>query len=74
MEYRWIPDEEWEKIVGQFRMHVAETLSIFNMYGQGDYIKGAVEEIVELFIDGTQKVRGKDKPYSKMKRIPRLER
>ena len=44
------------------------------MYGMGDFVGGAVDEIVELFIDGTQKVRGKDKPYSKVIRIPRRDK
>ena len=73
-EYMWLSDDDWNKLVGQFRMQVGETLSIFNMYGMGDWVGGAVEEIVELFVDGTQKVRGMDKPYSKIKRIPRRDR
>ena len=70
-DYMWLSDDDWNKLVGQFRTSVGETLSIFNMYGMGEFVGGAVEEIVELFVDGTQKVRGKDKPYSKIKRIPR---
>ena len=72
-EYMWLSDEDWNKLVGQFKMHVAETLGCFNMYGMGDFVGGAVDEIVELFIDGTQKVRGKDKTYSKIIRIPRRD-
>ena len=75
MEYRWVEQDEWDKLVSQFRIHVGETLwGCFDQYGLGVFIEGAVEEIVELFIDGTQKVRGKDKPYSKIKRIPRRDR
>ena len=73
-DYRWLEDEEWDKLVGQFRLHAAETLGCFDLYGMGDLIPGAVEEIVELFVDGTQKVRGADKPYSKIRRIPRRDR
>ncbi len=73
-EYRWVDQASWDKLLGQFRLHVAETLSCFNLYGMGDLIPGAVEEIAELFIDGTQKVRGMDKPYSKIIRIPRVDK
>ncbi len=73
-EYRWLDEDSWNKLVGQFKLHVAETLGCFNLYGMGDLIPGAVEEIVELFIDGTQKVRGMDKPYSKIIRIPRVDK
>ena len=73
-DYRWLEDEEWNKLVGQFRTHVGETLGCFNMYGMGEFIGGAIEEIVDLFVDGTQKVRGMDKPYSKVNRIPRLDK
>ena len=73
-DYRWLDDDEWDKLVGQFKLHVAETLGCFNLYGMGDLIPGAVSEIEELFIDGTQKVRGMDKPYSKVNRIPRLDK
>lgn len=67
----WLEEEDWNKLVGQFRLHVGETLSCFDGYGMGVFIPGAVEEIVELMIDATQKARGADKPYNKTKRIPR---
>ena len=73
-EYRWIEDEEWNKLVLQFKLQVGETLGAFDMYGMGDLIPGAIAEITELFIDRTQKARGRDKPYSKIKRIYRRER
>ena len=67
----WLSDEDWAKLVGQFKLQVGETLSCFSGYGMRDFITGAVEEIAELMIDATQKARGIDKPYNKVKRIPR---
>ncbi len=73
-EYRWLEDDEWKKLLWQFRTNVNETLSCFDMYGMGSLIPGAVAEIEELFVDGTQKVRGADKPFSKIIRIPRVDK
>jgi len=73
LDYYWLPEDKWNKAIGQFRLQVAETLSVFNMYGMGEYIPGAVDEISDLAITLTQKVRGKDKPYQKEKKNPRLK-
>ena len=74
MEYRWVEQDEYDKIVGQFKLQTLETLGCFDMYGMGDFIPGAANEIVDNFVIGLQKIRGKDKPYSKIKRIPRRDR
>ena len=67
----WLSDEDWNKLVLHFKLQVGETLSVFDMYGMGEFISGAVAEITELMVDATQKARGIDKPYNKTKRIPR---
>ncbi len=67
----WLEEAEWQKLVGQFKLHVGDTLSVFNLHGLGVFIPGAVDEITELMVDATQKARGADKPYSKKVRIPR---
>ena len=62
----WIvlSDDEYNKAIGQLRLAVGSVLSVFNMYGQGVYIKGALEEIVRLAEDFGIRVRGIDKPIS----------
>ena len=67
----WLSDEDWAKLVGQFKLQVGETLGCFNGYGMGVFIPGAVDEITELMVAATQKARGNDKPYTKRLRIPR---
>ena len=70
-EYHWVEDEDWNKVVGQFRLRVTNTLSVFAVYGMNEYIPGAVEEIVDLAVIMSQKARGKDKPYLIKQRNPR---
>ena len=73
-EYRWIEQEEYDKIIGQFKLSVGETLSAFDFYGLGALIPGAIKEIESELEVALQKLRGKYKPYSKIKRIYRRER
>jgi len=61
---RWLPDEEYSKAVGQFRLQVGVVLRIFDAYGQGVFITQAVGEIVKLAEDFGLRVRGVDKPIS----------
>ena len=63
--YIVLDDESYIKAVGQFKLAVGAVLSIFDMYGQGIYIKGAQDEIVQLAEDFGQRIRGDlDKPIS----------
>ena len=62
--YVVLTDADYAKAVGLFRMAVGGVLSVFNMYGMGDYIGAAQEEIVKLAEDFGQVVRGVDKPIS----------
>jgi len=59
----WLPEDKWAKAIGQWRLHAGEILSVFNLYGMGDYIPGALGELEEITIDFSKRVRGdKDQP------------
>ena len=73
-DYRWVEQDEYDKIVGQFRLSVGETLGCFDMYAMGVFIPGAVDEIAGELEAALQKIRGKWKPHNKIKRIPRVEK
>lgn len=59
-----LSDEEYTKAIGQFRIAVGAVLGVFDRYGQGVYILGALTEIVRLAEDFGLRVRGVDKPIS----------
>ena len=73
MNIHWLPDDKYKKAEGQLRLQVGEILSVFNMYGMGAFLGGAIEEIVEVAIDFSKRVRGEDnQPIRvKNKRNPR---
>lgn len=60
----WLPDEEYQKVVGQLRLQLNGVLAPFNAYGLGVFIPGAVTEIVKLCEDFGLRVRGVDKAIS----------
>lgn len=73
MSYAKLPDDEYQKAISQLRMNVAgifdfmrvdEKIPVRYMYGLGDYIPQAIEEIVKLAEDFGLRVRGVDKPIS----------
>ena len=65
----WLSDEDYAKAIGQWRLQVGEILSVFNMYGMGEDIKGAMGELEEVTIDLTRRIRGeKDHPIKLEKR------
>lgn len=72
-DIHWLPDEKYQKAEGQLRLQVGEILSVFDMYGLGAYITGAQEEIVEVAIDFSKRLRGEeDQPIRvKNRRNPR---
>lgn len=70
---KWLPQEDYDKIVGQFRlqiggvfdfMKVDEKLPVRYQYGMGAFVPSAVEEIVRLAEDFGLRLRGIDKPLS----------
>ena len=64
MTYIKIPDKDYKKAVGQFRLSLNGVLENFKMYGMEVYIPGAIDEIIKLAEDFSLRVRGVDKPIS----------
>ena len=60
----WLPDNEYGKLKGIFRLQLNEVMSPFKMYGQDIYIAGAIDEIVKLAEYWCMSVRGIEKPIS----------
>ena len=61
-EVHWVSDPQYAKAKFQFRAHVNEVLRVFDMYGMGIEIPGALEQIWRLTEDFSLRVRGVDKP------------
>ena len=60
----WAEEQDYNKAKFQLRSAVTDALDVFDKYGQGVYIKGAVEEILKLADDYSLRLRGVDKPLS----------
>lgn len=61
-DIHWLEQRDFDKAVGQLRLQLNGVLEPFQLYGQGDYIPGAISGIVDLAIDFSLRVRGVDKP------------
>jgi len=57
----WHEQEEWDKMIGQFRLVVGGLLNVFNCYGLDVYIPGIQDQIVKAAIDLTMRARGEDR-------------
>jgi hypothetical protein len=68
-DYYWLPEDEWLKLLHRLRSSIADRLFILRKYGQGDYVDGAIEEIMDDVEQGLDIVRGKDKPIVRRKII-----
>lgn len=69
----WLSDEDYAKAIGQFRMNIIaifdfmkvdDKIPVRYMYGLGNFVQNAVEEIVRLTEDFGLRVRGIDKEIS----------
>ena len=69
----WLSDEEYAKAVTQLRMSLNGVFRIFDMYGQGVHIPGAVLEASKLAEDFGLRVRGVDQPIT-LEKIIRMEK
>jgi len=58
MTIYWLDEQSFAKAIGQWRLQAGEILSVFNMYGMGAYIGGAIAELEEITIDFSKRVRG----------------
>ena len=56
-------DDEYDKAIGQFRLALNGITSPLRMYGQGEYVSSAIEEIVSLAVQLHLKLSGVDMPY-----------
>ena len=61
--YLWWDDNEYAKIMGQFRLRVGALMMPLRQYGQGPFVDGALSAIMLLADQMGQKLRGKDIPY-----------
>jgi hypothetical protein len=61
-EIPWLPDDEYAKAIGQFRLQLNGVFEPFRQYGQDVYVPGAIREIVKLTEDFSLRVRGVDQP------------
>jgi hypothetical protein len=61
-EIPWLPDDEYAKAIGQFRLQLNGVFEPFRQYGQDVYVPGAIREIVKLAEDFSLRVRGVDQP------------
>ncbi len=68
-EIFWLSDEDYAKAEGQLRLNLNDVFNPFNCYGLHLLIPAAIDEVVELAIDFSRRVRGqKDHPIQLKKR------
>jgi len=68
-----IPEEQYQKAIGQLRMQLNGIMNCFRCYGLEHDVEGAIPEIVKLTEQFAMRVRGKDVPImvrSKPRRRP----
>jgi len=56
-------EQDFDKILGQFRLALNGIMSPLRKYGQGHYVDGVSEEIVSLAYQLHLKLYGVDIPY-----------
>ena len=64
-----IPQGQYDKALGQFRLGVGYILTPLRAYGQGVFVDGAITEICDLAEAFGMRVRGKDKPIKARERM-----
>ena len=65
-----IPQESYDKAIGQFRLQLNGIMNNFRCYGLDNDVDGAIPEIVKLAEQFSMRVRGKDVPI-KVRNEPR---
>jgi hypothetical protein len=63
VEERLIDDTEYNKALGQYRLKLNSVLDPLRMYGQGQYVDQATEELVSLGVQLHMRLCGVDIPY-----------
>ncbi len=59
-----ISDEEFDKIIGQYRLQLNGLLKPLRMYGQGLYVDGVIGELESLGVQLHLRLSGVDIPYT----------
>lgn len=62
MDYVWWDEDEYKKIMGQYRLQLNEILLPLRKYGQDVYVDGAIEQLMILSEKLGMRLRGKDIP------------
>ncbi len=57
-----IPQEQYDKALGQFRLQLGGIMNCFRCYGMDADVDGAMIEITKLTEQFSMRVRGKDIP------------
>lgn len=58
----WLEQEAYQKAEGQLRLALNDVFNPFSCYGLQQLIPGAIDEVVELAIDFSRRLRGQDHP------------
>ena len=58
----WLDDGEYKKALFHVRGQLRDVFKVFDLYGQGIFIEGAIEETIQIMEDYGLVVRGVDKP------------
>ncbi len=58
-----LKDEEFDKIMGQYRLKLNQLLSPLRLYGQDNYVDLATQELESLGVQLHMKLSGVDMPY-----------
>ncbi len=64
----YLPDDEWDKAVGQLKLQLNSAFDDFHMYGMDVYIPNGIAKAAELAIDFSLRTRGLDHPIVLKKR------
>ena len=57
----WVPDEEYEKLIGQTRLQLNGLYSCFHGYGHDTFIPEVIEETIRICENFGLRVRGVDR-------------
>ena len=60
--YSWLPQEDYDKAIGQARLQIGGISQVFATHGMDVYIPEATEAIAQVVEAFGKRVRGKDKP------------
>ena len=58
----WMDEETYQKAEGQLRLGLNGVFNPFNYYGLNILVPGAIDEVTQLAVDFSLRLRGVDKP------------